>query len=221
MSARDYSTKKLDLAGQRFGQLTVLRRGENIGRDTAWVCRCDCGREALVRTCYLRRGKTHSCGCADSEGRLAGTRRLDLTGQRFGKLVAVEPLAREPGHSSKWRCVCDCGGECAATVANLRNGHSRSCGCESKLLSEFLHYVDGTAVELIRKNPIRSNNTSGVTGVVWRKRAGRWCAEIGFKGQRHYLGLYTRFEDAVHARKEAEARYFGTFLAEYDAAKQS
>ena len=55
--------KKLDLTGQRFGKITVLRPAENIGDCTAWVCRCDCGQETVVRTDKLRRGRTKSCGC--------------------------------------------------------------------------------------------------------------------------------------------------------------
>ena len=212
---RSYSTKRLDLAGQRFGMLTVLRRAENIGRDTAWLCRCDCGSELAVRTGYLRKGMTHSCGCDFRDNKLAGTTRLDLTGQRFGKLTAVKPLGKS-GQTYKWLCRCDCGNECAVAVANLRNGHSRSCGCESKLPIESLHYVDGTNVELIRKNTMRANNTSGVVGVE-RFRQDRWRASICFKGERHFLGLYDRFEDAVRVRKEAEEQYFGAFLADYDA----
>lgn len=208
------STKRLDLTGQRFGMLTVLRRGENIGRDTAWHCRCDCGREVNVRTCYLRKGKTHSCGCDFREDRLEGSKRLDLAGQRFGKLTAVEPLDRGTLTNYRWRCVCDCGGECAATVANLRNGHTQSCGCTGR--TPNITFVDGTCIELIRNNTLRSNNSSGVTGVVWQKRAQRWRAEIGFKRKRYFLGLYDRFDDAVKARKEAEAKYFGAFLAVYD-----
>lgn len=57
-------SKKLNLTGQRFGRLTVLRPAENIGDRTAWVCRCDCERETVVRTSCLRRGHTKSCGCA-------------------------------------------------------------------------------------------------------------------------------------------------------------
>ena len=55
--------QRLDLTDQRFGRLTVLRRGENIGNCTTWVCRCDCGRETAVRTYNLRNGRTRSCGC--------------------------------------------------------------------------------------------------------------------------------------------------------------
>ena len=208
------STKRLNLAGQRFGKLTVLCRAPNIGRDTAWRCRCDCGNEVVVRTCYLRRGAARTCGCGSDSPKLDGTNRLDLTGRRFGKLTALAPLGKVAGNNYKWLCRCDCGAECAVVVANLRNGHTQSCGCKNQ--APKVHYVDGTCVEVIRKNTVRSNNSSGVPGVVWRKKDRRWSADIGFKGKRYYLGLYDRFDDAVKARKEAEAKYFGAFLADYE-----
>ena len=54
--------KRLDLTGQRFGRLIVLRPAENIGDRTAWICRCDCGQETVVRTNNLRSGRTRGCG---------------------------------------------------------------------------------------------------------------------------------------------------------------
>lgn len=60
-----YSRKKLDLTGQRFGKLTVTGPADNIGNRTAWLCRCDCGRETVVRTLHLRSGHVSSCGCVE------------------------------------------------------------------------------------------------------------------------------------------------------------
>ena len=148
------------------------------------------------------------------------TKRLDLTGQRFGKLTAVERAA-DVGRRTAWRCRCDCGGEVVAKTVHLRAGKVTSCGCAKAARSADalrLHYIDGTCVEMLRKNPVRSNNRSGVTGVDWRKRSRRWRASICFKGTRYNLGEYEKFEDAVRARKEAEARTHGSFLATYDAA---
>jgi len=210
------STKRLDLTDQRFGKLTAVSRADNIGRDTAWLCKCDCGSERVVRTAALRKGEVRSCGCDAPAPFLKGTRRYDLTGQRFGKLVAIKPLPKK-GDDYRWLCRCDCGNETVVAVANLRNGHTQSCGCEGSSSFDHLHYVDGTSVELIRSQTIRSNNSSGVTGVYWAKKEQRWAASIGFKGKRYHLGLFERFSDAVEARKEAEQQYFGTFLADYDA----
>ena len=78
-----------------------------------------------------------------------------------------------------------------------------------------LTYIDGTCVEMLRAKTVRSNNTSGVPGVDWVARKQLWRATICFKGKRHYLGGYHRFEDAVAARKSAEARLHDDFLREY------
>ena len=58
-----HSRRRLDLTGQRFGKLTVLAPAENVGRLTAWRCRCDCGQETVAVTKRLRDGHRTSCGC--------------------------------------------------------------------------------------------------------------------------------------------------------------
>ena len=73
-----YSRKKLELTGQRYGRLVVLRQAENIGKRTAWLCRCDCGNEVVVRTDRLRSGHTTSCGCK-RPGATPGVGLLGLT----------------------------------------------------------------------------------------------------------------------------------------------
>lgn len=66
--AGGHSRKKLNLTGQRYGKLTALAPAENIGARTAWLCRCDCGREIVVKTVHLRSGHKMSCGCQDGSG---------------------------------------------------------------------------------------------------------------------------------------------------------
>ena len=56
-------SKRIDLTGQRFGWLVVIESAENTSAGQArWRCRCDCGRETIVRGDKLRRGYTVSCG---------------------------------------------------------------------------------------------------------------------------------------------------------------
>lgn len=52
---------------------------------------------------------------------------LNLTGQRFGRLVAVEVTNRNNGLA--WRCKCDCGNWHTAPAKYLRSGNVMSCGC--------------------------------------------------------------------------------------------
>lgn len=53
---------------------------------------------------------------------------IDLTGQRFGKLTAIEKVDG-PGTGAWWLCKCDCGRETAARATHLKSGNIRSCGC--------------------------------------------------------------------------------------------
>lgn len=59
--------KFVDLTGQRFGRLTVIKRVENNGKKVMWLCRCDCGNETTVFSGYLRNGNTKSCGCLSND----------------------------------------------------------------------------------------------------------------------------------------------------------
>ena len=51
---------------------------------------------------------------------------------------------------------------------------------------------------------IRVNNTSGVTGVSWQSRAGKWRAQIHKEKKPLHLGVYKTFEEAIAARRAAE-----------------
>lgn len=54
----------IDLTGQRFGRLTVIKRVENSkGGCVQWLCRCECGKRSIVASTNLKSGHTISCGC--------------------------------------------------------------------------------------------------------------------------------------------------------------
>ena len=50
--------KRLQLEGQRFGNLTVIRRVQS-----KWLCICDCGQIKEMRGYHITSGETISCGC--------------------------------------------------------------------------------------------------------------------------------------------------------------
>jgi hypothetical protein len=55
---------------------------------------------------------------------------IDLTGQRFGRLVALKRT-----EDGRWLCNCDCGGINTVRTGDLRNGQTSSCGCLARELS--------------------------------------------------------------------------------------
>lgn len=56
--------RAINLAGQRFGRLVVVRRnGTAPNRKALWLCKCDCGGSTTAYSTDLRSGHTQSCGC--------------------------------------------------------------------------------------------------------------------------------------------------------------
>lgn len=59
-------SKLIDLTGQKFGRLVVLRKAAT-SRMTRWVCECECGLEITAVGENLKSGNTRSCGCLKRE----------------------------------------------------------------------------------------------------------------------------------------------------------
>lgn len=71
----------IDLTGQRFGRLVVIRRaGVDTQGCATWLCRCDDGPSVTVSGVMLRRGNTKSCGCLHREALVGRNTTHGLTG---------------------------------------------------------------------------------------------------------------------------------------------
>ena len=84
--------------------------------------------------------------------------RIDHSGQRFGRVVAIEYAGTKFGNRATWRCRCDCGTEFIAEASNLRQGLTRSCGCTrtEKLKLSKMNLKHGHCVEGIRSATYQS-----------------------------------------------------------------
>lgn len=68
---------------------------------------------------------------------------IDLTGQRFGRLVVLGRAENSRSGQAMWKCKCDCGQEIIAPGNDLRRGHTHSCGCFRKDKTLETHTVHG------------------------------------------------------------------------------
>lgn len=70
---------------------------------------------------------------------------LDISGQKFGRLLAVEYVGSRRNRR-RWRCVCDCGAEVVVYASSLKLGETKSCGClrrdRSREWSKTLHKMN-------------------------------------------------------------------------------
>lgn len=110
--------------------------------------------------------------------------RIDLTGQRFGRLEVVRP---GPTHKSKsgfeftrWFCLCDCGREVITYTSGLRRGHARSCGCLQKEVAAQNSITSG-------HKRARHGMTNARVWRIWRAMIGR-CSHPATNGYERYGG---------------------------------
>ena len=139
-----------DRTGMRYGHLLVLERAEDFIDATGhsfvqWKCRCDCGRETILKSTALTMG-TKSCGyCRISEEYQyrvviteSGKKMVDLTGLTFNKLTVVErgpDYVMSNGRSTvRYWCRCSCGNPKLVLVQapSLKSGKAKSCGCQKR-----------------------------------------------------------------------------------------
>lgn len=59
---------------------------------------------------------------------------IDLTGQKFGRLIVVKRVENDKSGNLKWLCQCNCDdkNEIIILGGNLVSGHTKSCGCLAK-----------------------------------------------------------------------------------------
>ncbi len=197
-----------DLTGRRFGKLTVLKElgGGRI------LCRCDCGEEKIFIKSNVKRGLARSCGrCVRRH-----TRRdliKDTVGQRFGKLVVLKELGY-----GRVLCRCDCGNTKEISKTHLLNGDIISCGCKMRknaIEARAPKLYKGTDINKISTATATSRSSTGIRGVSYSTRRGKYRANIGFRGQKFELGYFDTIEEATKARKAAEEKLYKPLIEEW------
>ena len=221
----------IDLTGQKFGRLTVIRKAENPSEaHIKWLCECECGNFITTRGTSLRSGITKSCGCLVSDKIREWNKAnkkcnvYDLTGD-YG--IGYASNTNEPFYFDleDYDKIKD-----YYWSANTDGYMYSTCDDEYILMHRLIIDENNPEMQVDhfnrnrkdnRKENLKSvtpqhnnwnrgmnqNNKSGVTGVRWNKKAEKWIAYI----MRKHLGTFNSFEDAVKARKRAEQKYFGEY----------
>lgn len=98
----------------------------------------ECGTFFETRIEGIKNGHTKSCGCIRKKIRIENgkKRAKDLTGKRFGKLIALKKTEKRNGHNIIWKCKCDCGKITYVSTNHLSDGHTKSCGCNTESRGE-------------------------------------------------------------------------------------
>lgn len=87
--------------------------------------------------------------------------RIDITGQKFNRLTAVEPHHRSAGRKWHWVFVCECGIRKILDANHVRYGAVKSCGClksEVTIAKNTKHGLSRTSEYTIWRDMIRRCN---------------------------------------------------------------
>ncbi|MCL2321772.1 MAG: hypothetical protein FWC47_06665 [Oscillospiraceae bacterium] len=222
-----------DITGQRFGRLVAIcKTDKRKNGSTIWECKCDCGNVVEVPATYLRSGSSKSCGCLqrDAVAQTGQNNNRDVTGQKFGRLLAIRSTNKRSNAGSViWECICDCGNKIEIPLVYLvsdRSDIEKSCGCltherfveigKNMDLKKQFGLVENTSVSSIKSQKISKASTTGHRGVCWAKSIGKYMAYIGFQKKLYNLGQFDNLEDAVKARQKAEDDIYKPFLEWYE-----
>lgn len=213
--------KWIDLTGQRFGRLTVVRRaGSDKHKHRLYECVCDCGAELHVISLSLKRGTTKSCGCLRND---VTRERATTHGHSAGYKFTTEFMCYR---GMKKRCTNennksykDYGGRgikvCDRWLESFENFYADMGSKPSPKHSIDRIDVDGnyeplncrwaTAEEQVRNKRIYQSVTAGVS---WNKRDKRWISKISVNNKKINLGSFKEIERAIEARKQGEIKYW-------------
>lgn len=210
-----YNTKpKIDLTGQKFGRLTVQHSVIRDNGHTAWLCICECGNQITVPTSHLQSGHTKSCGCYMRD-RTSEANSNDLTGMRFGKLLA---LHKTNGHKtpagqvlSEYLCRCDCGNEISVLSMNLLSGNTQSCGCIGCSVGEYQvsDYLLSHSINFTKQysfKDLRSSNGGLLRFdfALWNSDGSLNCL-IEYNGEQHYYPSSRNTDFGKQQREETDS----------------
>lgn len=122
---------------------------------------------------------------------------LDLTGQKFDKLTALQRVENGKDGKVKWDCLCECGNHKIVSAGDLKSGYIRSCGC---LLSPSLVGKKFGHLTVIEKCGINVQK-SGRKTILWRCKCDCGNTRV-VPGKSLKQGAVTKCEECVKKSKK-------------------
>ena len=225
--------------GVSESKLTVIKQVNdyitpNGKRRSQWLCECNCEEHnrIIVEGTNLKKGNTLSCGCWQRERVIEDNKKsniYDLTGE-YG-IGWTSNTNREfyfdieDFDKIKDYCWCEVTVNYNRNFHILQAKHPEYGNIKMHQLLGLSNYdhIDRNELNNRKNNlrpctrsqnqmnqSVRSDNTSGITGVHLR-RDGYWEALLVVRGEKKFRKIFKNKEDAIRARLNAEVKYFGEF----------
>lgn len=205
-----------NLIGERFGHLTVIKLNNKRHLGNSWLCKCDCGNEIILGTCYLIGSKTRhpnrSCGCKE--------KKLSRKSKEYSRLYRIwngminrcykPSQVGYDRYGGKGITVCD---EWRYSFETFL-GWSLAHGYSDELTIDRIESTKPYGPSNCRwsdyfiqeaNRGILKNNKTGITGVCrWHEK---FRAYITRMGKNKNLGIFPTLAEAKQARENALRMY--------------
>ena len=225
-------SKLIDLAGKKFGRLTVLYKGETVkhGKSSKWVCKCECGNIVEKTSSYLKNSKCPSCGCYKKEVTIA----VRKSERKYNKYEILDDCVMMYASNTGVPFYIDKEDLDKVSKYTWMENHKGYIVRTANYLALHRYLMDEVDATLVidhkdrdkknnRKNNLRvvtqqentvnrstnKNNKFGVAGVHRNNsKSTPYATSIG-AGGRLFTGYYVTLDEAIIARLRKEKELFG------------
>ena len=139
LSTVELPKRAKNLTNYKQGKITFIKPAEKINNRIYWWAICDCEEILKVRSDSSIKS-CKKCQYKQQSKERKGVLKKDLTGQKFGKLIALYTTNQYQNNHIIWHCKCECGKEIDINGSSLSSGNTKSCGCLKKETSNFVQF---------------------------------------------------------------------------------
>lgn len=214
-------------------RLTVIKQVEDAIESSGshiaqWLCECNCKNHntLIVRGKDIKNGNTKSCGCLKIEQLIKRSKKenkKDLSGdygvlwttntneEVYFDLEDANEILKYTWYKNTYGYPVTHTKDGLMTMHKFLGYYYPDHHNRNKLDNRKDNLVTCTVQENNRNMPLKSNNSSGFTGVYFHSKNNKWMAYINPGDGKKYLGSFVNKDDAIITRLKAEIEYFGEF----------
>lgn len=238
MSEHGVSDSRLTVVKQVDDHIYVDKNNKEH-RYAQWLCECNCCEHNAIIVVgeKIKNGKTKSCGCLQKDLLIKRNQKrniywteTDNTGVEYGVGLTSNTNNKfyfdlDDFDKIKNYCWCESHDKNEYVVISAQDPEKHKivkmhqliygASCDHKdrnpLNNRKINLRDATHSQQNMNRGVQKNNTTGFIGIHWMKNDKQWQAYISINQKKTHLGNFNNKEDALRARLEAEAKYYGEF----------
>ncbi len=209
-------SKLIDLTGNKYGKLTVIKKvGSKYGQ-SYWLCRCECDNEFEISGNYLKkRGSINCKKCSINIWEFKDDYVVGYTSKGEKFLIDAEDYGKVSKYS--W-CINETGyvvtGKTGGGLIRLHRFVMKAR--KGEYVDHIYHEITDNRKSKLRlcSNAENTKNRKNVKGYTWDKKNRKYQAKIRLNGKTIHMGRFETEDEARLAYCTKALELFGEFAHE-------